>query len=601
MAAEKPNQPSTRFAPLVRGAKAVQLAWECAPRLAFVWMLLLGISAVLPLAMAWVGKRILDAAITRHTREALLYVLCELGIAVLLGATMRGASALRGLMSFRLGFEVNLRILNKTLSLSLPHFQDPAFYDQLNRAKKESGFRPVMVTAEVLGLGAALITLIGSVLLLLSFEPLAFLVMVLAAFPAAIAEVRYSRHAFELRNRRSQEGRRLSYLEYILTSDEHAKEVLVLGVGPTLFDRYKALGETLFHEEQSLTVRRLLAVTFLSQLGTLAYYGCYVVIVYRAVTGALPFGDMALYAIAFQRGQQAFQAVLFGIGALYEHDLYLSNLFDFLALPTGTETKLLPAHSASAQNERGIRFENLGFRYPGQDRFVLRNLNLWIPAGQSLALVGPNGAGKTTFIKLLTGLYPPTEGRVLLDGQDLQTLPQDLLRKRLAVVFQDFNQYHFTAFDNVALGDPQRKDDQPRVLEAIEQGGAKPVVDKLPQGLSTQLGRWFENGVDLPGGQWQRIALSRALMRRDADIVVLDEPTAALDVEAEAEVFERVRELQKGRTLILISHRFPTVRRADHIIVLEQDGIAEQGSHAELLAREGLYASMFHKQAKGYL
>ena len=583
---------------LGRAGQALRMAWQSSPRAGALWMVLLALNAVLPLGMAWVGKSIVDAVVLRDARRALSWVGLELGLMIFVGAAQRGTSVVRSLMGTRLGLTVNMKILRKTLTLQLKHFQDPSFYDQLTRARREAAYRPLALTSEMLTLLSALVTLLGFVGLLLSFSSLSVLVLLLAAFPAALAELRFSRVTYELRNRSAAQSRRLNYLEYVLTSDEHAKEVMAHGLGFTLLSRYEEIGESLWRDERAVALRRMLWVTMLAQLGTLSFYGCYLYIVYRTVGGALSLGDLTLYVLAFRQGQQSFQSLLLGLGALYEHDLYMSNLLSFLAQPTEAQTPLLPAHSAST--ERGIHFDDVGFMYPGQSGFALRHINLHIPAGKSLALVGHNGAGKTTFIKLLTGLYEPSEGRVLLDGRDIRSMDKAELRQRISVIFQDFNQYQLSARDNVAYGDPAHAADDERVQKAIERGGASEIIAGLPEGQKTQLGRWFDNGVELSGGQWQRVALARAFMRSDADVLVLDEPTAALDVEAEAEVFERVRALAQGRTVILISHRFPTVRQADRIVVLEKSGVLESGSHAELMAREGLYATMFRKQAQGY-
>ena len=390
----------------------------------------------------------------------------------------------------------------------------------------------------------------------------------------------------------------LGYLEYVLTSDEHAKEVMTLDLAPTLLARYEAISEAIWGEERGLAVRRTFWVVALAQLGTLAFYGCYGFIAVLAATGRIGLGDMTMYALAFRQGQLAFQGILLALGSLYEHDLYMSNLLGFLALPTRPRALALAA--APERDERGIRFEGVGFRYPEQERFALRGIDLTIAPGETVALVGHNGAGKSTFIKLLAGLYEPSEGRILLDGRDLRSYPKEALRRRLAVVFQDYNQYQVTARENVGFGDPARVEDTARVAAAVERGGAAEIVAGLPAGLETQLGRWFDGGVELSGGQWQRVALARAFMREEADVLVLDEPTAALDVDAEREVFARVRELAAGRTLLLISHRFANVRTADRIVVLEASGVVEAGTHAALMAADGLYAAMFRKQASGY-
>ncbi len=602
--ADEPERSTTEAEPaglrarLGRGVQAVQMAWRSAPTIAALWIGALALAALAPIAVAWVGKAIVDAIVAHELTRTVTWVLVEMLLLAGLGVLQRVASTLRALLGVRLGLAVNLEILRKAQDLELSHFQDPDFYDQLTRARREAPHRPLAVAGELLGLASAVVTLLGFVTLLLSFSAVAVLLLLLAAVPAALAELRFARATFELRNRRASDARLLGYLEYVLASDEHAKEVMTLDLGPTLLDRYRRVSEAIWVEERGLVLRRMGWVALLSQLGTLSFYGCYVVVAVQAATGTLGLGDMTMYAFAFRQGQGAFQAILLAVGALYEHDLYMSNLLRFLAIPTRPRQLMLVA--AAEREERGIRFEGVGFRYPDQDGFALRNIDLYIAPGETVALVGHNGAGKSTFIKLLAGLYEPTEGRILLDGRDLRTFPREALRRRLAVAFQDYNQYQLTARENVAFGDPEHLGDEARVAAAVASGGASEIVAGLPAGLDTQLGRWFSGGVELSGGQWQRIALARAFMRQQADILVLDEPTAALDIDAEGEVFARVRELAAGRTLVLISHRFANVRMADRIVVLEASGVVEDGTHARLIAVDGLYAAMFHKQARGY-
>lgn len=589
---------NTLRARLARGVTAVGMAWRSSPGIAGAWMGAIAITSVLPIAIVWVGKAIVDSVLAQNVQHAMAWIVVELLLMALMAGAQRGAALLRSLLGVRLALTVNYDILEKTTTLTLPHFQDPTFYDQLTRARKEASHRPLAVAAELLALISSVTTLAGFAALLLRFHPVAILLLVFAAFPAAIVELRFSREAFDLRNKRATDARLLSYLEFVLASDEHAKEVLMLGLSKTLLGRYRDVSEKLWKEERSLSVRRVGWGMLLSQVGTLAFYGCYAFIVIQAARGKLGLGDMTMYALAFRQGQSTFMAILMSIGSLYEHDLYMSNLLQFLALPV--PAPLLIAPSAPIRNERGIRFEGVGFQYPEQSSFVLRNINLFIPAGQNMALVGHNGAGKSTFIKLLSGLYEPTEGRILLDGRDIRSLPREELRARLSVAFQDFNQYQLDARENIAFGSVMHRDDEDRVQEAVSQGGASEIVAALPSGIDTQLGRWFPGGVELSGGQWQRIALARAFMRKEADVLVLDEPTAALDIDAEAEVFERVRTLSHGKTLLLISHRFANVRLADRIVVLDKQGIHEDGTHGELMARRGMYADMFNKQAQGY-
>jgi ATP-binding cassette, subfamily B, bacterial len=578
----------------------VGLVWASSPRLTLLLGALTLLGAGLPLGVAWVGKAIVDAAVA-HQREATFrWVLAELGLVVGQAAVIRGLALVRGLLGARLGLDINVRILEKALTLELRHFEDPDFYDRLTRARREASVRPISVVTESFQLVQNALTLVGYAGLLLSFSPWAVLGLLLAALPATLAEMRFSQQAFRLRNWRSPDSRRLLYLEYVLANDDHAKEVKLFGLGSMLLGRYRNLGETFYREDQQLALRRAGWSYALSLVGTLTFYGCYALVALAAAAGRLSLGLMTLYVVAFRQGQQAFQSILTALGGMYEDNLYMSNLFEYLAIPTGRPAPAAPLPAPSGASEQGIRFEDVGFRYPDAEGWALRHVSLFIPRGQSLALVGQNGAGKTTFIKLLTRLYTPTEGRILLDGLDLQAWDESVLRRRLGVIFQDFNQYQFRFRENVGVGSVEHLEDAPRVERAVEQGGATEVLAGLSEGLETPLGRWFKDGVELSGGQWQKVALARAFMREEADILVLDEPTAALDAEAEHAIFERFRELARGRTTLLISHRFSTVRMADRIVVIEHGELVEQGTHAELMALGGRYAHLFTLQAKGY-
>ena len=576
------------------------LVWRSSTRLTLLLGVLTLLGAGLPLGIAWVGKAIVDAAVAHQRETTLRWVVVELGLVVAQAAVIRGLGLVRALLGARLGLDINVRILEKALTLELRHFEDPDFYDRLTRARREASVRPISVVTESFQLVQNVLTLVGYAGLLVSFSPWAVLALLLAALPATLAEMRFSQKAFRLRNWRSPDSRRLLYLEYVLANDDHAKEVKLFGLGPMLLGRYRTLGETFYQEDRKLALRRAGWSYGLSLVGTLAFYGCYAVVALAAAAGRLSLGLMTLYVVAFRQGQQAFQSILTALGGMYEDNLYMSNLFEYLAIPTGrpTPAPALPARAADA--EEGIRFEDVGFRYPEAEGWALRHVSLFIPRGQSLALVGQNGAGKTTFIKLLTRLYTPTEGRILLDGVDLEVWDEQVLRSRMGVIFQDFNQYQLRFRENVGMGSVEHVEDTPRVERAVEQGGATEVLSTLTAGLETPLGRWFKDGTELSGGQWQKVALARAFMRVEADILVLDEPTAALDAEAEHAIFQRFRELARGRTTLLISHRFSTVRMADRIVVIEHGQIVEQGTHAELMALGGRYAHLFTLQAKGY-
>ena len=602
--------PAVTLLPGLKGArqsahltrKTLALVWKSSRGLSLTLAGLTVGSSLVPLGVAYAGKGIMDAVVARSRPATVRWVLWELSLIVVQALSQRLLSLVRGLLGARLGLDINLLILKKALTLELRHFEDPAFYDMLTRARREASSRPVSVVSETFQLLQNILTLVGYVALLVRFSGWAVVGLVLAALPATFAEMRFSQQAFRLRNWRSPESRQLMYLEYVLANDEHAKEVKLFGLGPLFLDRYLKLGETFFREDRTLAVRRAGWAYLLSLLGTVAFYGCYGVMAVAAAAGRLTLGLMTLYVVAFRQGQQAFQTILSSLGGMYEDNLYMSNLFEFLAIPKDDDppAQPLPLPSSASEGERGIRFEDVGFCYPGRTEWALRHLDLFIPAGQSLALVGQNGAGKTTLIKLLTRLYRPSEGRLLLDGKDLNAWDERALRRRMGVIFQDFNQYQLKVRENVGAGSVEHLEDDGRVRRAVEQGGAQEVVAKLADGLDTPLGRWFTKGVELSGGQWQKVALARAFMREEADILILDEPTAAVDAEAEHAIFERFRQLAEGKTTILISHRFPTVRMAGRIIVLENGQVLEQGSHAELLAKGGRYAHLFALQAAGY-
>lgn len=585
--------------------RTVGLVWRASPKGTIALGFLTLAASLLPLAIAAVAKLIVDAVLAKNGPLAFRWVLVEGGLVALSAGAMRGLGLVRSVLGARLGLDINVQILEKALTLELSHFEDPEVYDRLTRARREASARPISVVLDTFQIVQNAVTLAGYVVLIASYSGWIVLGLVAATIPATVAEVKFGAAAFRLRNWRSPDARRLNYLEHVLANDEYAKEVKVFGFGRLLLDRYKELGETFYREDTQLAIRRSGWAYGLSLLATFAFYASYVAMGLAAAAGAITLGQMTLYVLAFRQGQQGFQSILSAVGGMYEDNLYMSNLFDFLAMK-GSAARPPKEVAAAAEGvtvaapERGIRFENVGFRYPGRDTWALRHIDLVLPPGRSIALVGHNGAGKTTFIKLLTRLYEPTEGRILLDGKDLSEHDPETVRSRIGVVFQDFGQYKLSAKETVGIGSVARMDDEAQVERAVDRGGARDVVDRLPQKLQTQLGRWFKGGVELSGGQWQKLALARAFMREDADILILDEPTASLDAEAEHAVFERFQRLSQGKTSLVISHRFPTVRLAERIIVLEKGGIVEQGTHEALLAAGGLYARLFSLQAQGY-
>jgi ATP-binding cassette subfamily B protein len=597
--------------------RAMGLVWASSRTLTSLFALCVLLGAFIGPAIALAGKKIVDGVVAGSREQTLYWVAVELALVVVQATNNRASALVRSVLGSRLGNDINIAILERAQHLELRHFEDPEFYDRLTRARREASSRPLSLVSETFSLVQAVLTLAGYAALLVRFSAWIVLVLLIATVPATIAEMRYSKQGFRLRNWRSPDARRLTYLEYVLANDEHAKEVKLFGLGPLFLGRYKELAEKFHQEDTKLAIRRTIVTYALSLLATLTFYGAYAVMAGLAALGRLTLGNMTLYVMAFRSGQQAFQSLLGGIGAIYEHNLYMSNLFLYLDADLDGAVAPPPALVQAGLNgtngvaelpvsepkERGIRLVDVSFRYPGQEKtgkWVLRHVNLFIPERQSVAIVGQNGAGKTTLIKLVTRLYEPTEGHIFLDGKDLRDWDRDALLARFGVVFQDYNQYQLKFRENVGVGSVGHLDDEERITRASSRGGAEPVLAGLAEGLETPLGRWFHDGAELSGGQWQKIALSRGFMREEADILVLDEPTAALDAEAEYAVFERFRQLTQDRTTIIISHRFPTVRLSDRILVIEDGVISEDGTHAELLAKHATYARLYELQARGY-
>ncbi|MCQ4273509.1 ABC transporter ATP-binding protein/permease, partial [Pseudomonas kuykendallii] len=566
------------------------------------------VAGVLPALAAWLGKQIVDAVVAamelhRVQGEAplwpvLRYLLMEAGVVAAIAAAQRGLSVQQALLRALLGQKVNLLILEKAQRLSLAQFEDSEFYDKMLRARRDASVRPLALVNKTFALAQNALSLISFGVLLIGFSPWALLILLAGALPVFFAEAKFSGDAFRLFSWRSPESRMQNYLETLLAREDSVKEVKLFGLAPLLLQRYREIFAKLYAEDRALTLRRDGWGFGLGLLGTLAFYGAYAWVVLDTVGGRLSLGDMTMYLLLFRQGQSAVASSLSAIGGMYEDNLYLSNLYDYLEQPVAEERGALQAGVLPGD---GLRFEGVGFQYPGASRPALQGIDLHLEPGHSLALVGQNGSGKTTLIKLLTRLYAPSEGRVLLDGSDLQDWNAEALRRRIGVIFQDFTRYQLSVGENLGVGDVEAFDDPERWREAAERGMASDFIDDLDQGYATQLGRWFRDGQELSGGQWQKIALSRSWMRRSADILVLDEPTAAMDAAAEAEVFARFREHAAGKMTILISHRFSSVRSAEQIIVLEHGRILEQGSHAQLLTAEGRYAQLFRLQAEGYL
>jgi ATP-binding cassette subfamily B protein len=586
---------------------ALELVWSTSRALTVALALLTLVAGVLPAAIAYVGALIVDAvvaAMATHGRSGTVdvagvlgYVALEGGLVAAMAGAQRGLSTCQSLLRAQLGQRVNEMILEKALTLELHHFEDSEFYDKLTRARREASTRPLSLVMRSFGLVQNGIALASYGTLLWQFSPWAVAVLLLAGLPAFVAEAKFSGDAFRLFRWRSPETRMQMYLETVLAREDHAKEVKLFELGPLLLDRYRAIFRKVFREDRALTIRRDTWGFFLGLVSTAAFYTAYGWIAISAVRGAITLGQMTMYVLLFRQGQAAVSASLAAIGGMYEDNLYLSTLYDYLDTPVDRAAGSATAGPLPAD---GVRFQNVSFTYPGASEPAVRGVSFHLQPGHSLALVGENGSGKTTLIKLLTRLYSPSDGRITLDGLDLAEWNPATLRRRVAVIFQDFARYQLKVGENIGVGDVEHFEDEARWREAAELATASPFVDDLPEGYQTQLGKWFKQGRELSGGQWQKIALARAFMREEADILVLDEPTAAMDARAEAQIFEQFRELAQERMVILISHRFSTVRMADEILVIQAGRVLEQGSHEALMQLDGHYAHLFALQARGY-
>jgi ATP-binding cassette subfamily B protein len=588
--------------------------WRTSPPLMVASMALRLLAAIQPLLILYVGKLIIDQVVLQAGQPAPgpvfgdwvasgrlvpLAELLALEFALVVAADLlsRGISLVDGILAELHSNTVSMELMRHAAGLDLRHFESSEYQDRLERARRQAAGRNALL-AQIFGQGQSVVTVVSLAIGLFVYAPWLILILLVSLIPAVVSEAKFNTRSYYLNRRRSPERRELEYLRYIGASAETAKEIKLFGLGTFLVGRFRRLADTIMRDNRRLATQRAVWGGLFAALSSVAYYGAYAYIVWRTVEGHFTLGDLAFLSGSFLRLNGLFSQLLLGVTNIAGQALYLDDLFSFFDIkPTialSPDPKPFPRPI-----RQGIVFENVGFRYPDTERWAVRGLNFEIPAGQAVALVGENGAGKTTIVKLLARLYDPDEGRILVDGIDLRDFAVEDLRANIGVIFQDFIRYSFTAAENIGIGQVDAGLDRARIQAAAERSLAAPVIERLPLGYDQPLGKLFANGRDLSGGEWQKVAIARAYMR-DAGLVMLDEPTAALDAKAEAEVFQRFKSLAAGKTAVLISHRFSTVRMADRILVLSGGRIIESGSHEELVAAGGVYADLFELQAAGY-
>ncbi len=610
--------------------RVLRLVWDASPATTLALFITTAIAGVIPAASAYTAKLLTNAVvqgIAIHNfhvpdRETLgsiggpsglgpwqppvLTAVQAIVFLVILQLALFAISALLGtvrnitqqLLQNEVSMRIQLMVMEKAASLDLAFYEDPASYDLLRRAQTDSINRPVLMISTAFGLVQTLLTFVTMVAVLLVVSPLLALLALVTPIPAFIADTRYGWRGYNIARWGSRLLRRMTYLVTLVTTDSYAKEVKLFGLGGYFIDRYRLIAKAYYGTQRAQVARRYMTGFAWGNLSTIATSLTYLYVALQAIIGRLTLGDLTLYTTAASSVQGSIQGILGGFSGMYEHNLYLNNLFELM------ETKpSMPASAAAVkvpQPMRGeIRFDNVTFAYPGAEANALTDLSFTVKPGETLAIVGRNGAGKTTLFKLICRLYDPNAGRILIDGIDIRDFDPNELRAQIGAMFQDYVTYQATAAENIGLGNVQDINDRERIEIAGAQAGAAELISGLPEGYDTALGKWFDQGVNLSGGEWQKVALARAFMR-DAKILLLDEPTSALDAQAEYDLFERLRSLTRGRTAVYISHRFSTVRRADRIVFLEHGRLVEEGTHAELMKLNGRYARLFRMQASAY-
>jgi ATP-binding cassette, subfamily B, bacterial len=617
------SQFKTQFAALKNVPQLFRLIWQVNSRLMLANIVLRLLRSTIPLITLYIGKEIVDEVVRlvqlnqnaqqdigqslyllitkslQNTEGVRLWTLValELGVIVLSEIIGRGIALTESLLGDLFSNQSSIEIIKHAATLDLYQFENPEFYDKLERARRQTTGRTVLMT-QVFEQCQDIITVLILGAGLVFFNPWLILILIIAVIPALFGELHFNQRVYALTLGWTPQRRELDYLRFIGASDETAKEVKIFGLADFLADRFRGISDKYYEENKAIVIKRAISGTVLNVLGTLAYYAAYIFIIAQTITSIISLGTMTFLAGAFERMRGMLQSIMLRFSRIAESALYLQDYFDFLNLQP-----LMPESGKKAVPsviKDGFRFENVSFQYPNSEKYAVRNLTFHLRAGEKLALVGENGAGKTTIVKLLARLYEPTEGVIKLEGIPLSDYDARQLREMVSIIFQDFIRFQMVASENIAIGNITQRKEEPLIETAAQKSLADTVIETLPDKYKQMLGKRFGNGVDLSGGQWQKIALARAYMR-DAQLLILDEPTAALDARAEHDVFVRFADLTKGKMAVLISHRFSTVRMADRILFLENGELRELGTHAELMQQGGKYAELFNLQAKGYV